>query len=334
MFGAVAGTNPLQVMPSMADDLARVESELMTAVTSADPYLTEIASHLISAGGKRVRPGFSIASAATASAVDGPATPEAVTGGVAVELVHLGSLYHDDVIDDAVVRRTVDSVNARWGNTRAILAGDYLLARASELAASLGVEVAQLLASTIAQLCEGQLLELRYAYDVDRSVEVYLRSIDGKTASLLATSCRIGGIVSGIPSEHKDALTTFGHSYGMAFQIVDDVLDLVASETDLGKPAGHDLEEGIYTLPVLHALDGPHGTELRTLLGGPVDDQARDRAAAIVRDGEGIPLAIRTAGEFADKGREALKTLPESPGVRGLWAAADYLLDSVEAAAA
>ena len=235
----------------MADDLLRVEDRLRDAASADDVFLTEIATHLIAAGGKRVRPGFGIASAATALSVDAPASDDTVTGAVAVELVHLGSLYHDDVMDEADVRRTVDSVNARWGNLKAILAGDFLLARASELAASLGVEVAGLLAATIGRLCEGQLLELRHAFDVGRSEELYLRAIDGKTASLLGASCRIGGIVAGVPRDHVEALTTFGHSYGMAFQIVDDVLDLVSNESDLGKPAGHDIEEGIYTLPVL-----------------------------------------------------------------------------------
>lgn len=329
----MAGVNPLTVMPSMAADLERIETQLMAAASTADPTLTEIATHLIAAGGKRVRPGFTIAAAATAFSTDAPASQSSVTGGVAVELVHLGSLYHDDVMDEAEVRRTVDSVNARWGNLKAILAGDFLLARASELAASLGVEVAGLLAATIGRLCEGQLLELQHAFDVNRSEELYLRSIDGKTASLLAASCRIGGLVADLPRDQIDALTSFGHSYGMAFQIVDDVLDLVASEEDMGKPVGHDIEEGVYTLPVLFTLDGDHGNELRALLGGAVEPDQRDRAAAMVRDGDGIERAIERASEYASRGRTALAMLPSSPGVVGLSAAADYLLDSVEAAA-
>ncbi len=340
----MADQNPLQVMPSMADDLARVEAELTAAAQSGDDFLTDIASHLIAAGGKRVRPGFCLAAAATALTVDAPASAEAVTGGVAVELVHLGSLYHDDVMDEAVMRRTVDSVNARWGNLKAILAGDFLLARASELAAGLGVEVAGLLAATIGRLCEGQVLELRHAYDLDRSEESYLRAIEGKTASLLASSCRIGGIVADLPREHTDALTEFGRSYGMAFQLVDDVLDLVATEAVLGKPAGHDLEEGVYTLPVILTLSSDRGPELAELLrrdrladGTDVpalDTASRDRAIEIVRDGSGIDATIARAREFADQGRAALDRLPASPGVTGLSAAADYLLDNVEAAAA
>lgn len=320
-------------MPTMTDDLARLEAALTASVQSENSYLTEISTHLISAGGKRVRPGFTIASSAVAHADDRPASDEAITGGIAVELVHLGSLYHDDVMDEADVRRTVDSVNARWGNLKAILAGDYLLARASELAASLGVEVAGLLANTIARLCEGQLLELQHAYSTDRSEELYLRSIDGKTASLLASSCRIGGIIADLPRGQIDALAQFGYSYGMAFQIVDDVLDLVSDEEAMGKPTGHDIEEGVYTLPVLVALAGPDGERLRSMIGGPVDVTTRDAAAEIVRSGDGIPTAIRKARSFADLGRAALDELPPSPGVTGLHAAADYLLASVEAAA-
>ncbi len=320
-------------MPSMTEDLERLETELIASVCSENPFLTEIATHLIAAGGKRVRPGFTIAAAATALRVDAPASDQAITGGMAIELVHLGSLYHDDVMDEAEVRRTVDSVNARWGNHKAILAGDYLLAKASELAASLGVEVAALLANTIGQLCEGQLLELEHSFSVDRTEDLYLRSIDGKTASLLAASCRIGGIVADLPRPQIDALTTFGYSYGMAFQIVDDVLDLVSSDAEMGKPTGHDLEEGVYTLPVLFTLAGPQGAELRNMLGGPLDAATRDAAASIICEGSGVGLAIDRARSFADTGRSALDSLPASPGVTGLRAAADYLLDSVEAAA-
>lgn len=334
----MAGHNPFEVMPSMPGDLRRVEEELLASVRSEDPFLTEIASHLIHAGGKRVRPGFCIAAAATALTVDRPAAASAITGGVAVELVHLGSLYHDDVMDEAQVRRASDSVNARWGNLKAILAGDFLLAKASVLAAGLGVEVAALLASTIGRLCEGQLLELQHAFDVDRPVDSYYRSIEGKTASLLGSACRIGGIVADLPVSHIEALATFGGSYGMAFQLVDDVLDLVATEQQLGKPAGHDLDEGVYTLPVLLTLDGPRGEELRDLLGdapsGVLNPAVKDKALEIVRSGEGIDATITKARSFAGTGRAALSSLPDSPGVTGLSAAADYLLDTVESAAA
>jgi heptaprenyl diphosphate synthase len=330
----VVTTNPLDVMPTMSADLVRVEGELLASVTSQDPYLTEIAGHLIKAGGKRVRPGFCIAAAATAAGSDGVATADITKAAVSVELVHLGSLYHDDVMDDAITRRTVESVNAKWGNLKAILAGDFLLARASEIASSLGVEVAGLLASTIARLCEGQVLELRFTYDTARTEDAYLRSIDGKTAALLATASRIGGIVAELPSEQIEALTTFGHAYGMAFQVVDDVLDLVATEAELGKPAGHDMEEGVYTLPVLRALASDAGDELRPLLTDHMTADDRARAVEIVAGGGWITGAVEVARSHAARAVEALDRFPSGPGVDGLSAAAAHLVDSVEAAAA
>ena len=173
-----------------------------------------------------------------------PAAAAAVTGGVACELVHLGSLYHDDVIDEAETRRGVPSVNARWSNIVAILAGDYLLARASSLAASLGADVAALLAATIGELCRGQVLELQHLFDVGRTEESYSSAIEGKTAALFATSCRVGGMVSDVDEPTLDALTRFGHHLGMCFQVVDDVLDLTSTDEALGKHAGQDLARG------------------------------------------------------------------------------------------
>ena len=168
--------------------------------------------------------------------------------------MHLGSLYHDDVIDEAETRRGVPSVNARWSNIVAILAGDYLLAQASALAASLGADVAALLAATIGELCRGQVLELQHLFDVDRTEEAYLSAIEGKTASLMATACRVGAMVSDVSADSLDALTQFGHHLGMCFQVVDDVLDVTRTEAELGKPAGNDVHEGVYTLPVIYAL--------------------------------------------------------------------------------
>ena len=168
--------------------------------------------------------------------------------------MHLGSLYHDDVIDEAETRRGVPSVNARWSNIVAILAGDYLLAQASSLAASLGADVAALLAATIGELCRGQVLELQYLFDADRTEDSYFSAIEGKTASLMATACRVGGMVSNVSADTLDALTQFGQHLGMCFQIVDDVLDVTRTEAELGKPVGNDVLEGVYTLPVIYAL--------------------------------------------------------------------------------
>lgn len=319
--------HPLAILPSMEDDLVRTEQELLRVVAAEDDFLTEVASHLINAGGKRVRPGFAMAAAAALDPSGAPAPIEVIRGGCAVELVHIGSLYHDDVMDDATTRRSVKSVNAEWGNLRAILAGDYLLGRASELAADLGTEVAGLLATTITQLCEGQILELESAYDPNRTVERYERSITGKTASLLATACRIGALVGEVPRPVVESLTEFGLAYGMAFQVVDDILDIVATDEQLGKPAGNDLIEGIYTLPVIHALaDDAVATDLRPLLTRDITLDQRDRARELIRASSGVRTALDVAQGWADKAAGTLTDLPDTPGARALRAASDDLI--------
>src|SRR3989442_11343471 len=200
----MVGLASLLDLPPLADDLVRVEDALRRSVETADPFLTEVAGHLITAGGKRLRPALALtaAYAVAPDAASRPAPQESVMGGVSVELVHLGSLYHDDVMDEALTRRGVESVNARWGNLVAILAGDFLLARASEIAASLGTEVAGLLAATIGRLCTGQVREVRTAFDSNRTEAAYLESIADKTGAPMAASCRTGAITARLPRGH------------------------------------------------------------------------------------------------------------------------------------
>jgi heptaprenyl diphosphate synthase len=326
-------------MASLPDGLTagldRVETALRASVSTDDAFLTEVASHLALAGGKRVRPAFTLASAATRSEDTSSVSDDVVMGGVAVELVHLGSLYHDDVIDEATTRRTVESVNARWGNLTAILAGDFLLAKASEIAASLGTEVAGLLAATIGRLCAGEVTELRAAYDTTRSESSYFEAINGKTAALFATSCRIGAIVGGSPRPDVDTLTRFGDRYGMAFQIVDDVLDVVATDEELGKPAGLDVVEGVYTLPVLRALATPSegGRELAGLLGRPLSPDESQSARELVRSDGAVAEAVAVARTYVDEAVEALSGLPDGEATRWLRYAALTLVDRVGAVA-
>jgi heptaprenyl diphosphate synthase len=300
-------------LPALPDDLVRVDVALRESVQTPDPFLAEVATHLIGAGGKRLRPTLTLVSAYASSPFGHGAgtagSPEALTGAVACELVHLGSLYHDDVIDEAETRRGVPSVNARWSNIVAILAGDFLLARASSLAASLGADVASLLAATIGELCRGQVLELQHLFDVDRSEEDYASAIEGKTAALFATSCRIGGMVSGVGDATLDALTRFGRHLGMCFQIVDDVLDLSSTDDALGKHAGQDLLEGIYTLPVIYMVR--ESNELRDLLGGPLDPEQLDAARALAlgplaAGSTAVDVALGVARDHAVKARDAL----------------------------
>jgi heptaprenyl diphosphate synthase len=327
---------PLAAPPSVPAPLAagldRVHGALLDAVAADDPFLTEIAGHLINAGGKRQRPAFAMAAALLGAPEASDVSLESMLGGVSCELVHLGSLYHDDVMDEATTRHFVDSVNARWGNLQAILAGDYLLAKASEIAAGLGTEVAALLAATIARLCEGQVAELQDAFNAGRTEEHYFRSIGGKTAALFATSCRIGAIVGDLPRDQIDTLTTFGREYGMAFQIVDDVLDVVASDDELGKPSGHDMVEGTYTLPVLRVLAGTDGAALKGLLGRPLDDDQRLQARDLVRaDADAVRSSVADARLHADRAVAALGSLTGTDAGRWMAATTEGLLSKVTA---
>jgi heptaprenyl diphosphate synthase len=319
-------------LPRLDEHLARVEAALHRAVSSEDPFLAEVAGHLIAAGGKRLRPMLVLAAAA---ATGGVVSEAVVQGAVSVELVHLGSLYHDDVIDDAQSRRGVPSVNARWGNLVAIVAGDFLLARASEIAASLGTEVSALLAATIGRLCEGEVVELQQAYNPSRSESSYLAAVSGKTASLIATSCRIGALTAGAGRPAVDAVTSFGQAFGITFQIFDDILDLVGTDEGLGKPAGHDLVEGTYTLPVIRALAVPHvGNELRALLGGRLDVPARDKARAIIMSTDAVLASLVEARRYADHAAGALEMLVDGTDqrelIRSMGQLGHSLLDTVD----
>ena len=322
-------TSPLLELPLMSADRERIEAALRAAVRTPDAYLTEIASHLIVAGGKRLRPVMAVAAAQVGS--DDSVSSDVIEGAIACELVHLGSLYHDDVMDESTTRRGVETVNAKWGNLQAIVAGDFLLARASEIAASLGNEVAGLLARTIGQLCEGQVEELRHTYDRNRTIPSYLVSIQGKTASLFATSARIGSLVAGHDRQITDIITNAANAYGMVFQIIDDVLDIVATDEQLGKPAGHDLEEGVYTLPVLLTLahDSAESRELFDLLGSPLTAKERTKALKIVRNGPGLSAALDSARDYAALAEAECAKLPAGAATDALRRAPRALLDTL-----
>jgi heptaprenyl diphosphate synthase len=327
----MAGVAPLLAVPHLRDDLTRVEDALHEAVASGEEFLAEVARHLVLAGGKRLRPALVLAAATACRSEPAAASDDVVQGGVAVELVHLGSLYHDDVMDEADTRRGVESVNARWGNLVAIVGGDFLLARASEIAAGLGPEPAQLLAATIARLCEGQVGELTRAFDVDRSEETYLSTIASKTASLMSTSCRIGALVAGLEPGAVQVLTSYGRQVGMAFQIVDDILDVVATDEQLGKPAGNDLVEGVYTLPVIRAMAAQEGESLRALLGHHLDQDEMVAARDLVRRDGAVPSAIDAARSYVAQANAVLDDLPHTPGTDALRQVAVDLVESVAA---
>jgi len=295
------------------EDLTHLEALLAESVIFGDAYLDSVTTHLIHAGGKRLRPLLAVAAATSGERV---ATRDDLSGGVALELMHLASLYHDDVMDEAAIRRNVDSVNARYGNLIAIVAGDYLMARSAGIAADLGAATASLMARTLAWLTRGQVSEVRTAFSLERSEDDYFEAIEGKTAALMSSSCRMGAMTANHSSEQTEALSEFGRCFGMVYQLRDDILDLTATNNQLGKPAGQDLAEGIYNLPTLYALADPIlGDELRDLLGQPLDDDERERARKLVVATDGIERTVFAARRFLEQAHESLAILP-SAGLR------------------
>jgi geranylgeranyl pyrophosphate synthase len=295
-------------LASVDRDLTELEVVLEESVIFGDSYLDSVTTHLIRAGGKRLRPMLALASATSG---ERKATRDDLLGAVSLELMHLASLYHDDVMDEAEIRRNVDSVNARYGNLIAIVAGDYLMARSAGLAADLGAESASLMANTLAWLTRGQISEVRTAFSLERTEEDYFTAIEGKTATLMSSSCRMGAMTADLPPSEMTALAEFGRCFGMVYQLRDDILDLIATDGQLGKPAGQDLAEGIYNLPTLFALvDTSVSDELRGLLGRPLDDDERERARKLVVATDGIDRTIQAASTYLDAAHAALELLP------------------------
>lgn len=316
-------------LPDVWQRMLRVEERLFEASTSDDEFLTEVAQHLLHAGGKRFRPLLT----QIAAELGTPADRRPVEAGVAVELIHVGSLYHDDVIDEADARRGSASVNHNWDNTVAILAGDFLMARASEVAAThLGQESVRLLARTYAELVEGQTRELRLDYDTNHGADDYFRVIGGKTASLIRTSARLGAIAADCPDDVIEAVSTWAWELGVVFQIADDALDLVASDDYLGKPAGSDIGEGKFTLPVLYALEGPDGDRVRELLSGPRPYPRGDidEVIAICRRGGFVAAALDDASHRLDVASKAIADVGDGDTRRVLGRLGDFLIGQVE----
>jgi heptaprenyl diphosphate synthase len=303
--------------------LDEVEEALSKAVKTDSELLGETASYLLEAGGKRYRPMLVMLS----SYFGDPGDTRLVSGAVVVELTHLATLYHDDVIDEADARRGRPSVNTRWDNTVAILTGDYLFARASELSADLGTEVTRLMARTIATVCDGQIREVAVTGRVDQTVEAYTVAIRNKTAALTAASTRMGGLLSDAPEESLDTLEALGESVGMAFQLSDDIMDIVSTPEVLGKEPGVDIKEGIYTLPVLIALsDREGGAELRSLLTeGPPHGDDLARALDLVRADGAIDAARAAVTTEVRKAHAFLEQLPESRATEAFGQVADFL---------
>src|SRR3954451_7872675 len=268
MSGAAAGADfaAAALESSIRSGLDAVEAMLRASVKSDYPFVTETSQHLVAAGGKRFRPLIVL----LAAQFGDPGAPGVLPAAGVVELTHLATLYHDDVQDEADMRRGADSANALWGNTVAILTGDFLFARASDILADLGPEAVRLQARTFERLVQGQIRETVGPAEHDDPVEHYLRVIADKTGSLIGTSGRFGAMLSGADETAIEVLTRFGERIGVAFQLSDDLLDVTAESAASGKTPGTDLREGVPTLPVLllRRRPDPSDAELLAALGG------------------------------------------------------------------
>ncbi|GAA1032069.1 polyprenyl synthetase family protein [Virgisporangium ochraceum] len=302
---------------------------LRDTVASEDRLVAEAATHLADAGGKRFRPLL----VAVGAHFGDPDSPLVVPAAAVVELTHLGTLYHDDVMDEAEVRRGAPSANSRWGNSIAILIGDYLFARAADLAAELGLEAVRIQSRTFARLVHGQIAETLGPAEGEDKVEHYLNVIAEKTGSLIATSALFGGMFSGVAPPHLDALRAYGETIGTAFQLSDDLLDIASDSEQSGKMPGTDLREGIPTLPVLYALASDDhdaaSVRLREILAaGPVtDDALHAEALGLLRESPAMKLARETVRSYAERSRSALSGLPEVPARRAMESLCDYIAD-------
>ncbi|MFI9625223.1 polyprenyl synthetase family protein [Streptomyces sp. NPDC052042] len=293
--------------------LAAVESGLLETTKSGVPFITEAAQHLVRAGGKRFRPLLAM----LAAQFGDPHAPGVVPAAVVVELTHLATLYHDDVMDEAEVRRGVDSANSRWGNSVAVLTGDFLFSRASHILADLGPEAVRIQAEAFERLVTGQILETA-GPDGRDPVEHYLDVLRGKTGSLIAVACRFGALMAGADESAVDILTQYGERLGVAFQLADDVLDIASDSHESGKTPGIDLREGIPTLPVLHlraraeAEGRPEDLELVALLdGGLADDARHAEALRLLRAHPALEQARRDTVRYAEEARRTLAPLPD-----------------------
>jgi heptaprenyl diphosphate synthase len=316
---------PAGIQASVRVGLDLVETELREAVTTADPFVREAAGYLVAAGGKRLRPTLVLLAGHTGD----PGDPRLVGAAVAIELTHLSSLYHDDVMDEAELRRGLSSANARYDNKVAVLAGDYLFARASEVTAGLGAEATRVLARAIARLVQGQIREVRGPGRDEDPVEHYLAVLADKTGALIAAACRLGGRLAGAPPTVVEALTEYGERVGRAFQLGDDLLDITGEAAVAGKAPGGDLRAGVRTLPVLYLLrrGGPDAARLAAVLDGDHDDGAVDEALALLRASPALVEARRAAQAEVDAARAALARLDAGPVRVALEQVAGQVLD-------
>jgi heptaprenyl diphosphate synthase len=321
----------------ITEGMARVESTLQTSLSTGESFLTDKVRHLALAGGKRFRPMFALLASrygdSAGSAGDGapaPAPGQVINAAVVVELTHLATLYHDDVMDEADRRRGAPSANARWDNSVAILAGDYIFAVASSIMADLGTDTVRHFSETFGELVTGQMRETVGCPPDEDPVEHYMTVIQEKTGVLIASAGFLGALHGGATEDTRDALFNFGRNLGQVFQIVDDIIDVWSDPEESGKTPGTDLREGVFTLPVLYALkeDSAGGARLREILTGPVTEDALvDEALELIRASQGRERSLADVEHYRRRGEAELSRLPEGAVTTALRRLMDFSLE-------
>ena len=306
--------------------MAEVESLLRSHTRSEYPFVDETAHHLVAAGGKRLRPLLTLLTAQYGD----PSGQGVIAAAVACEITHLATLYHDDVMDDAPLRRGVESANMRWGNTIAILTGDFLFAKSSDLLADLGPAAVRLQARTFERLVIGQIMETQGPNPGQDPLEHYLKVVADKTGSLIAASARYGGMISGAPAEITDTVTIFGEKIGVAFQLADDVIDIASESNQSGKTPGTDLREGVPTLVTLNVMksNDPADADLKRPLSAPIEDETTVQQVLVaLRNHKALDESREQLFMIAKEARSALGPLPINEATGALMSLCDAVID-------
>ncbi|MEW6621563.1 MAG: polyprenyl synthetase family protein [Bacillota bacterium] len=316
----------LDFFEEIRGDLYIVEKEIEKYVQTPNPLLTETSTHLLFAGGKRIRPAFTLLSGKFHDYSLDKLLPLAV----ALEMVHMATLVHDDVVDASLTRRGIPTVKAKWGNRISLHTGDYLLSKALSLISQYeDKRIPTFLAQVSVQMCQGEIIQLATAFDINQTIKDYFYKIKRKTAMLIAASCHLGAVAVNAPEKLIKALVKYGHCLGMAFQIIDDILDMIADEAKLGKPVGSDLRQGIITLPAIYALQQQgNSSKLAKLLQSKEKTNTEVKEAILlIKDTGGIEYAFAIARNYVNKAKKQLSKLPPHRCRNSLELMADFIYD-------
>lgn len=315
----------LWLFNEISHDLKEVERRLGQFVQADIPLLSQASSQLLSAGGKRLRPAFALLAGKLFKGKSENIMPLAV----ALELIHMATLVHDDVVDASMTRRGKPTVRAKWGNEISIHTGDHLFAKSLLLISQIdNPDISRILAEVSIQMCQGEIQQIRASFDVNQTPKDYYYRIKRKTALLISASCQLGAIAAGASRRQAWALGAYGHCLGMAFQIVDDILDMTAKQSELGKPIGGDLRQGIITLPMILALQlSPEAGRLTTLLAQrDKTEQEVSEAIGIILNSGAVQESLNLVQKYIDKAKKRLTILPDSQAKKALEQLADFVM--------